>query len=86
MPSQSIVQQQAMAIALAARNGKFPVYKLEGAAKDLYYSKISNKDLEDFASTQHKDLPQRAVKKTNENNKNRKYLYIFQPLSALTFY
>lgn len=61
--SVSKAQQQAAGIALAAkRKGETP--KGDGAAKQM--SKMSTKDLEDFASTKHKGLPKK--KKTTETD------------------
>jgi hypothetical protein len=51
-------QQQAAGIALAAKRGDMPKSKLKGASKEM--SKMSTKDLEDFAKTKHKDLPKKV--------------------------
>jgi len=63
MPSVSQVQQTAFAMALAARKGKIPVSQLKGSALSIYKSKMSNKQLEDFAETKRKGLPLRKNKK-----------------------
>ena len=60
-PSVSRVQQQAMAIAYAAKTGKIPASKLKGASKNM--AKMKPGDLKDFASTKHKGLPKRVHKK-----------------------
>ena len=57
-------QQQAMGIALAAKRGDIPKSKLKGASKEM--AKMSEKDLEDFASTKHKGLPEKKKKETDE--------------------
>ncbi len=61
-------QQKAMGIALAAKRGDIPKSELKGASKEMV--KMSEKDLEDFASTKHKGLPEKKKKKTNEVVKN----------------
>jgi len=63
MPAKSQVQQMAFALALAARRGEIPVSQLKGSALKLYKSKMSNKELEDFAKTKRKNLPLRKNKK-----------------------
>ena len=58
-------QQQAMGIALAAKRGDIPKSELKGSSKEMV--KMSEKDLEDFASTKHKGLPKKVKKtKTDE--------------------
>lgn len=59
-------QQKAMGIALAAKRGDFPKSKLKGASKEMV--KMSEKDLEDFASTKHKGLPEKKKKDTKEGD------------------
>ena len=49
-------QQQAAGIALSAKRGETPVRELRGSAKEMYDS-MTEKQLEDFASTKHKGLP-----------------------------
>lgn len=51
-------QQRAAGIALAAKRGDMPKSKLKGASKEM--SKMSTKDLEDFAKTKHKGLPKKV--------------------------
>lgn len=60
-------QQKAMGIALAAKKGDIPKSKLKGASKEMV--KMSEKDLEDFASTKHKGLPEKKKKETKETVK-----------------
>jgi len=71
MPSKSKSQQQAAGIALSAKRGETPVSKLWGAAKEMYDG-MSEKELEDFASTKTKNLPNK-VKEMNEGTKIDKY-------------
>lgn len=54
-------QQQAAGAALAAKRGEIPTSSLKGASKEMY--KMSEKELEKFASTKHKGLPVRKESK-----------------------
>jgi len=63
-------QQRAMAMALKAKQGEMPKSKLKGSSKEMF--KMSEKNLEDFASTKHKGLPNEVsedddVKKLEES-------------------
>lgn len=58
MPAQSKAQQKAAGAALAAKRGEINKSELQGASKEMYES-MSEKELEDFASTDRKDLPER---------------------------
>lgn len=62
MPARSKVQQEAAGIALAAKRGEFDVSKLRGASKSMYES-MSERQLEEFAATKRKDLPQKKAAK-----------------------
>ena len=62
MPAVSRVQQKAAALALAAKRKKIPVSQLKGSAKAMYKSMTASQ-LEDFAATPTKKLPQRVRKK-----------------------
>ena len=59
-PSKSKVQQKAAGVALAAKRGKIPKSKLRGASKQM--SKMSEAQLEEYASTKTKGLPARVKK------------------------
>lgn len=59
MPAQSKAQQKAAGAALAAKRGETDKSKLKGASKEMYDS-MTEAELEDFASTKRKDLPERA--------------------------
>jgi len=59
-------QQKAMGLALAAKKGDVPKSKLKGASKEMV--KMSEKDLEDFASTKHKGLPEKKKKENKEGD------------------
>lgn len=66
MPSVSKSQQQAMAIALAAKRGDIPKSRLRGASTQMAAS-MSASQLGDFASTKRKGLPERVGKKTHNS-------------------
>jgi hypothetical protein len=60
MPARSKAQQQAAAIALAAKRGEVAVKRLKGASRSMYQS-MSERQLEEFAATARKGLPQKKV-------------------------
>jgi len=57
MPAKSKAQQMAAGAALSAKRGETKVSDLQGPARDMYDS-MSEKQLEDFASTERKGKPQ----------------------------
>lgn len=57
MPAKSKAQQKAAGAALAAKRGDAKLSDLKGASKDMYDS-MSEAELEDFASTSRKGLPE----------------------------
>ncbi|MYN14837.1 DUF3008 family protein [Pusillimonas sp. TS35] len=57
MPAKSKAQQQAAAIALAAKRGEKKVGELKGPAKSMYES-MSEKELREFAETDTKHKPE----------------------------
>jgi len=59
MPAKSKAQQQAAGAALSAKRGDTKVSELQGASKDMYDS-MTEEELEDFASTDRKDLPDKV--------------------------
>ncbi|MEQ8741913.1 DUF3008 family protein [Parasphingorhabdus sp.] len=59
MPAQSKAQQRAAGAALSAKRGETKVGDLKGASKDMYDS-MTEKELEDFASTDHDGLPEKV--------------------------
>lgn len=61
MPAKSKAQQQAAGAALSAKRGDSKVSDLQGASKGMYES-MSEKELEEFAKTDHKGLPEHASK------------------------
>jgi hypothetical protein len=56
MPATSKAQQKAAGAALAAKRGEIKKGELFGASKGMYES-MSEKELEEFASTKRKGLP-----------------------------
>ena len=57
MPATSKAQQKAAGAALSAKRGETKVSELQGASKDMYDS-MSESELEDFAETKRKGLPE----------------------------
>lgn len=57
MPAKSKAQQKAAGAALSAKRGETKVGELKGASRDMYES-MSEKELEEFASTKRKGLPE----------------------------
>jgi hypothetical protein len=58
MPATSKAQQKAAGAALAAKRGETKKTALKGASKDMYES-MTEKELDDMASTKRKGLPDR---------------------------
>ena len=61
MPAKSAAQQKAAGAALSAKRGDTPKSKLKGASKSMVES-MSEKQLEEFASTKRKGKPEHAAK------------------------
>ncbi|GGA77389.1 hypothetical protein GCM10011491_00660 [Brucella endophytica] len=61
MPAKSKSQQEAAGTALAAKRDEKKVSELKGASKSMYES-MSEKELEEFASTKRKGLPEHVGK------------------------
>ena len=59
MPAKSKAQQKAAGAALSAKRGDTPKSKLKGASKQMA-SSMSEKQLEELASTKRKGKPERA--------------------------
>ena len=57
MPAKSKSQQKAAGAALAAKRGEEKVSNLVGSAKEMYDS-MTETQLEEFAETDHKGLPE----------------------------
>ena len=58
MPAQSEAQQKAAGAALSAKRGDTKVSDLQGASKEMYES-MTEKELEDLASTKHDNIPEK---------------------------
>ncbi|NGM86391.1 DUF3008 family protein [Parapusillimonas sp. SGNA-6] len=61
MPAKSQAQQKAAGAALSAKRGDTKVGELKGASKSMYKS-MSEKELEDLASTKRKGKPEHKSK------------------------
>ena len=59
MPAKSKAQQKAAGAALSAKRGDTPKSKLQGASKSMAAS-MSEKQLEELASTRRKGKPEHA--------------------------
>jgi len=59
MPAKSKAQQKAAGAALSAKRGDTKVSDLQGASKHMYDS-MSEDELEDYASTDREDLPDKV--------------------------
>ena len=57
MPAKSAAQQKAAGAALSAKRGETPKSKLKGASREMEKS-MTEKELEDFASTKRKGKPE----------------------------
>jgi len=57
MPAKSKAQQKAAGAALSAKRGETPKSKLRGTSKEMAES-MTEKQLEDFASTKRKGKPE----------------------------
>lgn len=58
MPAVSKAQQKAAGAALSAKRGDTKVSDLQGASREMYDT-MTEAELEDFASTKHKNLPEK---------------------------
>jgi hypothetical protein len=61
MPAKSKAQQKAAGAALSAKRGDTKVSELQGASKSMYKS-MSEKELDDMASTKRKGKPEHVGK------------------------
>lgn len=61
MPAKSQAQQKAAGAALSAKRGETKKSALKGASKEMVES-MSEKELEDMASTRRKGKPEHAAK------------------------
>ena len=65
MPARSKQQQKLFGLALAVKKGDVPKSDVSKDVKDIV-DKMSKKDIEDFASTKHKGLPEKKKKSLKE--------------------
>jgi hypothetical protein len=68
MPAKSGAQQKAAGAALSAKRGDTPKSKLKGASKSMADS-MSEKQLEELASTKRKGKPERAAAQKTASKK-----------------
>ena len=61
MPANSAAQQKAAGAALSAKRGDTPKSELKGASKSMVES-MSEKELDEMASTSRKDKPEHKSK------------------------
>ena len=61
MPAKSKAQQKAAGAALSAKRGETAKGELRGASKEMYES-MSEEQLEEFAETKRKGLPEHKAK------------------------
>ncbi|MBX4929107.1 DUF3008 family protein [Rhizobium binae] len=61
MPAKSKAQQKAAGAALSAKRGETPKKELKGASRQMVES-MSERQLEEFASTKRKGKPEHAAK------------------------
>ncbi len=70
--SVSISQQQAAGAALAAKRGDIDPSTLKGASLEMYKS-MTEKQLRDFAKTEHKGLPEKVKEAVEDTRTNKTY-------------
>ena len=71
MPAKSAAQQKAAGAALSAKRGKTSPSKLKGASRGMYKS-MSEKQLDEFASTKRKGKPEHVSKSRAKKSSSRK--------------
>lgn len=65
MPAKSKAQQALFGMALAVRKGEMKRSDVNKEVLDIVDGDMSNKEIEDFASTPHKSLPQHLKESMN---------------------
>ena len=68
MPAKSRAQQKAAGAALAAKRGKQKVSALKGASRSMYDS-MSEKELDEMASTKRKGKPEHVPSSTSKRSR-----------------
>jgi putative salt-induced outer membrane protein YdiY len=71
MPAKSVAQQKAAGAALSAKRGETSPSELKGASKSMYKS-MSEKQLDEFASTKRKGKPEHVSKSKSKSNGRKK--------------
>ena len=61
MPAQSKSQQRLFGMALAVRKGELERSKVSKEVLDIVDGKMTNKEIEDFAKTKHKNLKEHLI-------------------------
>jgi uncharacterized protein DUF3008 len=69
MPAKSAAQQKAAGAALSAKRGKTSPSTLRGASSSMYKS-MSERQLDEFASTKRKGKPAHAAKSRSSTSKS----------------
>jgi hypothetical protein len=70
MPAKSAAQQKAAGAALSAKRGKRSPSKLKGASRSMY-KLMSERDLDEFASTKRKGKPEHSAKSRSKSVSSR---------------
>jgi hypothetical protein len=70
MPAKSAAQQKAAGAALSAKRGKTSPSELKGASRSMYKS-MSERELDEFASTKRKGKPEHAAKSRSKSAPSR---------------
>ena len=70
MPAKSAAQQKAAGAALSAKRGKTSASKLKGASRSMYKS-MSERELDEFASTKRKGKPEHVSKSRTKKTSSR---------------
>ena len=65
MPAKSKAQQTLFGMALAVRKGEMKRSEVDKNVLDIVDSEMTNKEIEDFASTPRKSLPQHLKESIN---------------------
>lgn len=71
MPAVSKAQQKAAGAALSAKRGETPKSKLKGASREMVKS-MSEKQLEEFASTKRKGKPEHVADAPKKKTKTKR--------------
>ena len=70
MPAKSAAQQKAAGAALSAKRGKTSPSKLKGASRSMYKS-MSERQLDEFASTKREGKPEHVSKSRTKKSSSR---------------